>query len=69
MADNSDIIAQRRDRLERAVRFLKTRCILVDPIDRLAAIRRYRVSGKREPIFAEDVIEHAQRFGFEREMA
>lgn len=58
-----DPIAQRREAIERAIRFLKSRCILVDITDRTAAIRKYRVSGKREAMLAEQVIEHAQALG------
>lgn len=58
-------IALRRARIERAVRFLKQRCVLVDPVDRFAQVRRYRVSGKREPVYAEQVIEMAEAMGME----
>lgn len=60
-----DFIAERRAALQRAVRFLKARCVLVDPVDRMAAVRRYRVSGKRDTMMAEDVIEHAVSLGME----
>ena len=56
---------QRRALLERAMRFLKANFILVTPCDRFAQIRRYRVSGKREPMLAEDVIAHAIAKGME----
>lgn len=56
---------ERRRKLEAAIAFLKRKCILVDPLDKLAAVRRYRVSGKRDAMLAEEVIEHAQSMGFE----
>ncbi|MGE0773552.1 MAG: hypothetical protein AB7L36_00715 [Sphingomonadaceae bacterium] len=56
---------QRRALLERAIRYLKANFILVTPCDRFAQIRRYRVSGKREPMLAEDVIAHAIARGME----
>lgn len=61
----ADPIAQRREAIERAIRFLKSKAILVDVTDRSAMIRRYRVSGKREPMLAEQVIEHAIELGME----
>lgn len=60
-----DPIAQRREALDRAIRFLKSRCVLVDITDRTAVIRKYRVSGKRDLMFAEQVIEHATAMGME----
>lgn len=59
----TDPIAERQARLDAAIRFLKARCILVDCTDRSAMVRRYRVSGKRELMLAEQVIEHAQSLG------
>lgn len=58
-------IALRRARIDAAVRFLKRNCVLVEPVDRFAQIRRYRVSGKRDPMFAEQVIEMAEAMGME----
>lgn len=58
-----DPIAERREMLDAATRYLKARCILVDCTDRSAMVRRYRVSGKREPMLAEEVIEHARDLG------
>lgn len=55
----------RRARFLQAQAFLKARCVLVSPCDREALVRRYWVSGKREPMFAEEVIAHAERLGFE----
>lgn len=61
----SDPIAERRAMLDAAIRFLKARCILVDCTDRSAMVRRYRVSGKREPMLAEHVIDYARSLGME----
>lgn len=58
-------IALRRERIDRAVRFLRRQCVLVEPVDRFAQIRRYRVSGKRDPVYAEQVIEMAEAMGME----
>lgn len=59
----ADPIAERRELLDAAIRFLKARCILVDCTDRSAMVRRYRVSGKRDTMLAEHVIEHARSLG------
>jgi hypothetical protein len=56
--------AERMIVLEGAIAFLKARCVLVWPVDRAALVRRYRVSGKRDSMFAEEVIEHARAKGF-----
>lgn len=58
-------IAARRAQIARAIAFLKRKCVLVDPVDRFAQVRRYRVSGKRDPIYAEQVIEMAEAMGME----
>lgn len=58
-------IATRREQIARAIAFLKRHCVLVDPVDRFAQVRRYRVSGKREPVYAEQVIEMAEALGME----
>lgn len=60
-----DPIAQRREAIEQAIRFLRARCILVTWTDRNAMIRKYRVSGKRDTMLAEQVIEHAVSLGME----
>jgi hypothetical protein len=60
-----DFIATRQRELEQAIRFLKRKCVLVDPIDRNAMVRRYRVSGIAESVMAEGVIDHARRLGME----
>ncbi len=52
-------LVTRRERIAAAVAFLKRQCVLVDVVDRFAQIRRYRVTGKRDPMFAEQVIDHA----------
>lgn len=61
----ADPIAERREALDRAIRFLKTKCVLVDVSDRTALVRKYRVSGQRYLMLAEHVIEHAQALGME----
>ncbi|MAM39309.1 MAG: hypothetical protein CL949_12620 [Erythrobacter sp.] len=48
-----------------AIAHLRRRGILVDVVDRAALIRRYRVTGKRDPRLAEEVIELACESGFE----
>lgn len=58
-------IALRREQIAHAIAFLKRNCVLVDPVDRFAQVRRYRVSGKREPMLAEQVIELAESMGME----
>ncbi len=55
----------RRARLEAAIAHLKRHCILVSVSDRDAPVRLYRVSGRRESKFAEEVIEIAQEYGLE----
>lgn len=65
LAAATDPIAQRREAIERAIRFLKSKAILVDILDRSAMIRRYRVSGKRDTMLAEEVIEYARQLGLE----
>lgn len=58
-----DPIARRREAIESAIRFLKSRYILVTITDRNAMIRKYRVTGKREAMLAEQVIEYAVSLG------
>lgn len=67
VAAATDPIAQRREAIERAIRLLKSKAILADILDRSAMIRRYRVGGKREPMLAEEVIEHARQLGMEEQ--
>ncbi len=57
--------AARRQRLDAAIAFLKRQGILVSVVDRDAPIRKYRVSGKLDPRFAEEVIEIAVARGLE----
>lgn len=60
-----DWYVRRHEVLGAAVRFLKARCILVDVVDRDAQIRKYRVSGRREAMYLEDVVALAEGLGFE----
>lgn len=55
----------RRRRIEAAIAFLKRQAVLVSVADRNAQVRRYRVSGRRDSVFAEEVIELAQAMGME----
>ena len=57
----------RAARFAAAVAFLKARAILVTVVDRNALVRRYRVSGKLDSMFAEDVIARAVKLGFNPE--
>lgn len=69
MTGAPDYITKRQAEFDRAERFLKSKCILVDPTDRRTQVRRYRVSGVAETLLAEGVIEYAVSLGFEREVA
>lgn len=60
-----DWIARRHEVLDAAIRYLKARCILVDVVDRSALVRRYRISGKHNPVYLEGVIALAESLGFE----
>lgn len=55
----------RRRRIEAAIAFLKRGMVLVTVDDRNAQVRRYRVSGRRDAVFAEQVIELAVAQGME----
>ncbi|MFC0686431.1 hypothetical protein [Novosphingobium clariflavum] len=55
----------RRAQLNAATAFLKRLGILVTPCDREEQIRKYRVTGKAEAQFLEQVIEIAISYGFE----
>ena len=57
--------ALRKANIDAATRHLRQRGILVDIPDRQAPIRFYRVTGKRDLMLAEDVIELASGTGFE----
>ena len=54
-----------RAALQGAIANLKQRCVLVTVCDRDAAIRMYRVSGKRDAMLASDVVAYAAALGFE----
>ncbi|MEL7753344.1 hypothetical protein VO57_015095 [Citromicrobium bathyomarinum] len=55
----------RKANVDGAIAHLRRRGVLVDVVDRTALIRRYRVTGKRDPRLAEEVIELACESGFE----
>lgn len=55
----------RRRALDAAMRHLASRGVLVTVLDRFADVRRYRVSGKRDPLLAEDVIALAVEWGMQ----
>lgn len=57
-------IEQRHARINGAIAFLKSRAILVTVVDRDAQIRQYFVSGNRNRLFAEEVIEIAIEKGW-----
>lgn len=59
-----DWIADRARRIDAAIRFLKSRCILVTVHDRDHPLRCYWVSGKRNLHLAEDVIALAESLGW-----
>lgn len=50
-----------KEQLEEAIRFLKSRAILVDIIDRTAPVARYHVTGGGNWNYAQDVIDLAAR--------
>lgn len=60
-----DWMAERRQRIEAAIAFLKSKAILVTQWDKTALVARYRVSGKRELQYAEEVIEKAMEMGWQ----
>jgi hypothetical protein len=57
-------IANRFERIAAAIAYLKTKCILVQVIDRDELVRRYRVTGKRYPQYHDDVIDIATGLGW-----
>lgn len=59
-----DVLAERAARLASAIAYLKTRAILVETLNREAPVRTYRVSGKRDAKYAEEVIEIAMDMGW-----
>jgi len=54
---------QRQARFKAAEAFLKMKAILVTPVNRDAQIRTYRVSGKRDSMIHEEVVEYAISLG------
>jgi hypothetical protein len=58
-------LEERRARLQRAIDFLNTRAWFVQIVNRDAAVRTYRVAGKRDAMLAEDVIRVAIEKGME----
>lgn len=60
-----DWMAERRQRLQRAIAYLRSQAVLVTQWDRTAAIPTYRVSGKRDLKLAEEVIEIAIAKGWQ----
>lgn len=55
----------RRQRIEAAIKFLGAHGVLVSVHNRLAQVRKYHVSGRRETQLAEDVIALAVSRGLE----
>ena len=63
-APGRDWMAEQAAKLTEAIAWLKReRCVLVSVADREAAIRTYRVSGRRDSLLAAEVIEHAIALG------
>lgn len=60
----SNWIADRFVRINGAISFLKSKCVLVQTVDPAELVKRYRVSGKRYPQYAEEVIEMAMDMGW-----
>ena len=57
-------ITNRFERIAAAIAYLKTKCILVQVIDRDDLVKRYRVTGKRYPQYHDDVIDIATGHGW-----
>jgi len=57
-------ITNRFARIAAAIAYLKTKCILVQVIDRDELVKRYRVTGKRYPQYHDDVIDIATGYGW-----
>ena len=57
-------ITNRFERIAAAIAYLKTKCILVQVIDRDELVKRYRVTGKRYPQYHDDVIDIATGHGW-----
>lgn len=60
-----DWIARRMDRLRGATAFLKSRCIIVQVVNKDALVREYVMSGSFHRCTAEQVIARAERLGWE----
>lgn len=57
-------ITNRFARIAAAIAYLKTKCILVQVIDRDELVKRYRVTGKRYPQYHDDVLDIATGLGW-----
>ncbi|MEL7698683.1 hypothetical protein VO57_015575 [Citromicrobium bathyomarinum] len=55
----------RKANIDAATKHLRRRGVLVDVHNRDALVREYRVTGKRDLMLAEDVIDLARTSGFE----
>lgn len=62
-------IDRRRDRIARAISYLRSRCIPVDVLDRDTAIRRYRVAVMGQSLLADELIDLAVSYGMEPDAA
>ena len=60
---------ERTQRTDAAIRFLKSRCILVTVHDRNHLVRVYQVTGRRTLHLAEDVIALAESMGWTADQA
>ena len=58
-------VEQRHARINEAIAFLNTKGRGVQIIDRDARVRKYRLTGKVEPMLAEEIIRYAVAQGFE----
>lgn len=65
LANTPDWTAERRERLQGAIAFLRSRCVLVWPDNRDALVRRYRMTGNFNLFTAEQVIGRAERLGWD----
>lgn len=61
-------LERRHERIKRAIDFLNARAMFVQVVNRDALVRTYRVSGKRDPKLAEEVIEIAIGLGMPDEV-
>lgn len=62
-------IDRRRDRIARAISYLRGRCIPVEVLDRHNAIRRYRVNDTGQSLLADELIDLAISYGMEPDAA